>query len=784
MKLPFPFFHNNKEAESEYYLALLLTDEKAAAVILHESAGKLKLLSKHEEFFSSSLEAVEHEELIRLVDKTISRAEEILPPNIETHKTVFGVKDSWVEKDTKKIKKDYLSKLKKVCDSLDLSPIGFMVITEAISHLVQEEEGAPLSAILGEIGNKTVTLSLLRGGKIVEQIDGPLVDSAPATVDTLLKHFTTAVLPARLILYDAKEAEKLSQQFIGHQWSKSLPFLHVPQVMALPSGFDAKAVTFGAASQMGFEVLGLDSLPKASSHPIASDEPPSEEKEAKEAEEEKKESDEEESAKENDEKESQEETETPSIIAGDNFGFVTDQDITEAGPPPKRHHGPHLVEQEKTADIETPLTERESLRVNLNQEEKEATDDERPTKASMPNLFGFLAGLRLPRLPFMTGASGKKKLLIPLGIVIGIIIVLSILTSYYFNSVNAKIVLSVTPKMVDQEANVTFSAATENDFSKNVIAAKSIETTVDGSLAIDTTGKKDVGNKAKGTVTLYNNDSKSVKLDNGAQIKASNGVIFLLDKDVTIASASGDIFSGTKPGTADVAVTAKDIGTEGNLPSGTKFTIGNNSSLAAKNDSAFSGGSKKQVQVVSKNDVAKLRAELPKNLEARAKDAIAQKLSSDETLLPFMGVKGLSREKFDNDVDKEAKQVKLTATVTFQSLAYNNEDVNNYAKFLLKDKYSQDISEKSIKNTVADPEENKDGQVDADLILEAGLLPDIDTGDVVNRVENMSLKEALAFLSDLPQIAEAKVNFEPAIPLLPNFMPRLPNQVSVEVKTE
>src|SRR5947207_14171769 len=113
-----------------------------------------------------------------------------------------------------------------------------MVVTEAISHLLQEEEGAPLSAILAEVGNKTVTLTLLRGGKAVERIDGPIATSAPATVDTLLKHLTTAVLPARIILYDAKEAEKLSQAFIGHQWSKSLSFLHVPQISVLPSGFD------------------------------------------------------------------------------------------------------------------------------------------------------------------------------------------------------------------------------------------------------------------------------------------------------------------------------------------------------------------------------------------------------------------------------------------------------------------------------------------------------------------------------------------------------------------
>src|SRR4051812_31583914 len=106
MKLPFPFFQKTQDERSEYYLALLLTDEKASAVILKESDGQLKVLGNHEEFFHSSLEEAPLEELISLVDKTISKAETVLPPNIQTNKTVFGVKDTWVEADTKKITKD------------------------------------------------------------------------------------------------------------------------------------------------------------------------------------------------------------------------------------------------------------------------------------------------------------------------------------------------------------------------------------------------------------------------------------------------------------------------------------------------------------------------------------------------------------------------------------------------------------------------------------------------------------------------------------------------------
>src|SRR5882724_7754972 len=364
MKLPIPFFNKNKQNESAYYLALLLTDEKASAVILQETFGKLEIIGKHEEFFPASIETLRQEELITLVDKTISRAEEVLPPDLETHKTVFGVKEDWVETETKKIKKDYLAKLKKVCDNLDLTPIGFMVVTEAISNLLQEEEGAPLSAILAEVGKETASLALYRGGKVVERIHGPLTESAPKTVDTLLKHFTTAVLPARIILFDAKEAEKLSQQFIGHQWSKSLPFLHVPQITVLPAGFDAKAVTFGAATQMGFELSGMNN--KTALEPLP-DTPLSltEENDTKEPEEEK-------MLEEKDEGLHEEAPESheasPSLISSDNFGFVMGEDIASLLP--------QKNEQKHPDDAEP-------FHSNLHHATKEQEDieDERQTKS-------------------------------------------------------------------------------------------------------------------------------------------------------------------------------------------------------------------------------------------------------------------------------------------------------------------------------------------------------------------------------------------------------------------
>ena len=129
------------------------------------------------------------------------------------------------------------------------------------------------------------------------------------------------------------------------------------------------------------------------------------------------------------------------------------------------------------------------------------------------------------------------------------------------------------------------------------------------------------------------------------------------------------------------------------------------------------------------------------------------------------------------------KKITLTANVKFEALAYENEAINTFTKSLLKEKYSQDISDKSIKYAINDPEENEDS-IEAKLGIEAGLLPDIDTTDVINKVEKMSLRDAKSFLSGLAQVSDSKVTFSPNIPLLPNLFPSLPNHISIEVTPE
>lgn len=779
MKLPIPFWSSKKE-ESDYYLSLILTDEKVGAVILKVEEGALKKINSNEVFFSDSLEELSLDELISAIDKAISRAEEMLPPDIQTHQTVFGVKDTWVDNETKKIKKEYLEKLKRVCNALDLSPIGFMVTAEAIMHLMQDEEGAPVSAAFAEIGKKYITLSLLRGGKVIETVSSPHLDSLPATVDKLLGHFTVPVLPARIIIFQSKPDERTSHAFMSHPWSKHLPFLHVPQVTVLPESFDMRSVMFGAAAQMGFKVIEG----KHEELPVVS--PKMVKEELLEAQQE--------GQMESDNLQAVEEEpidfgKTAAVVEGDaaaasDFGFVVDQDIADRKP---------MEAHEDMHDFPSTHQRFDEMQEDSREEQELASSrQKRKGSGKLPFIENF-ASLKLPKnfkVPavseLLTAFKEKKtpiKYIIP---IVAIIIFIILLSLFYFYKMQANVILTMKPNMVSQDESVTFSTAETSDFTHNLIAAKSISTSINSQVSTPATGKKDVGDKAKGTVTIFNNSDNSVALDSGTTMTASNGQVFTLDSDVKVASASGDIFSGTKPGTTNANVTAKNIGTDGNVPSDTTFTIGSDNTIAAKNDNAFSGGTKKTVTVVSANDISKLRSDLPKSVQESAKQKLADQASDGETVLPLISNPVLENQKFDHHVDDQASQVTLTASVVYMGFAYTNSDLDDYAKFIMKQKYPQDpnIANKSVKETISDAKQRTTNAASATISIQAGLLPNIDKQDVITNIQNKSLGEAQNSLMSLPQVEKATITFSPPIPLLPLLFPKLPHHIAVTITSQ
>src|SRR5258708_8873183 len=701
----------SKKENIQCLLAVLLRDEKGSVVLFEETAGKIQLIGSQEGQFASSIEHAQYEELLEVLDKAISNMEIAYPDAAVVQKTVFGVKENWITET--KIKKDYLIKLKKLSEELELQPIGFLVFSEAIAHLLQKEEGAPVSALLVETGEKTTTVSLIRGGKIAETHTTVNENSLTTTVDTVLKSFTSVeILPSRIILFDAENNEKVSQSFLKHSWSKSLPFLHVPQVTILPAGFDIRAVVHGTGAQLGYEVLEKQkSLVLTQKIPaVAIPEP--------------------------------EETATPSPLSDETFGFAKDQDIAET-PLVSTKEGKAILgkdnigitqEEKNVAGAEIPEEVKEEETGEAEHTENLGSQGVMITagfkdllrKLFHPSLSKKKVSPKMPRQPNTPNSFKKLLFLFPVIVMVTIGVIL-----YYIFTLKPTFTIIVSAKHLDQQQDVTFAIKNASDFGNNTIAGTGASFSEDGTASTPATGQKETGDPAKGSITVYNKQTVPVTLSKGTIIISSNNLKFTLDQSVTVASASGanDPTAPTTPGTTHGNVTASTFGIDYNLPSNTKLTVSDNSSIAAKNDIAFSGGTKKELTVVAQADIDKLIAQETKDLGDKAKNDMQKNTSQDKVILPVFTKSDMTKKTLDHKAGDEAKTVTLQAIITYQSVAYDKNDLKNYVQQLLKSKLPGDttLADNGITYDITNAQQKDDNTITATLAIKAKSFPKIDT---------------------------------------------------------
>ncbi|MDP3940976.1 MAG: baseplate J/gp47 family protein, partial [bacterium] len=453
------------------------------------------------------------------------------------------------------------------------------------------------------------------------------------------------------------------------------------------------------------------------------------------------------------------------------------------------------VSEKTTEDISSHQTHAFTINspykenANVQLPPKEETFDMHTTPRDTTDETGASFFSRLPKIPqsllgllHVPRVPQNRFFLVLIPVVL--LLLFGLLAAYIF-LLHANVTVVVSPKGVDQNADVVFSTENDSDFDSNTIHAKTTSISLSGNTSTQATGKKETGTKAKGTVTLFNSSDNKKQIQQGTVITSTNSLDFTLDKDVTIASATGDIFSGIKSGTSEVGVTAKQIGSEYNLPSNIKFSVGGNSSLAAKNEQAFSGGSKKNITVVAQADIDKLTSALPKSLIAKARDTLSEKITADETLLTVIPDFKPSKKDFSDNVAEEAKTVSLKSSVTFAAISYDNNDLLEFTKAFIKDKFDPNltVADKDIQNTIKNVDQKDSSSVKASLSMKASLLPKIDTVSLSETLAGASFAKTRETLMRYPQVEDVQITLFPPLPLLPEILPRQKGNITIEITT-
>lgn len=201
-------------------------------------------------------------EIVSASDAALSSAIQLLPEGLsEPSKTVFGVPPSWVDKG--QIKEEHLNKIKKICTELSLEPSGFVVLSEAIVHLIKVEEGSAVNAIVAGFGKDFLELSVFKLGNLAGTTQVARSVSFFDDVAEGLSRFSLAEgLPSRIVIYDGKEGEleEVKEALTAGSWENmdKVKFFHTPKIEILTPEKKVTAVALAGAT----EIAGIMELSK------------------------------------------------------------------------------------------------------------------------------------------------------------------------------------------------------------------------------------------------------------------------------------------------------------------------------------------------------------------------------------------------------------------------------------------------------------------------------------------------------------------------------------------
>ena len=384
------------------------------------------------------------------------------------------------------------------------------------------------------------------------------------------------------------------------------------------------------------------------------------------------------------------------------------------------------------------------------------------------------SGVKVPNFD-----SFRKKLLL---IGAGGLVLIGFLVWAIFFAPRANVVIAARTTDTPVNARVTLDPAATTTLQEGLLKSTTKQTKKDQTVEFAATGKKDVGNKATGSMKLTRTSPSAtpVTVPAGTEFTAS-GLTFVSTQAATLTSQLTP--SGFDPGSATVAVQATDIGDNYNLSA-----RGYTSSVSGVNANGtdMAGGSKKTVTVVSADDVQKATEQLAEQKTDDIKRDLAKQFDGAFVVVDQSFKIDQANPLSAPAVDQESTdgKARLTSSVTYSLSAVAKSELkvylDDYFKAQLKDKddqrvYDNGSGEAKLSNiSVVDG-----GKFGANLVANARIGPKISDDEVKELAAGKRYGDIQASLEAIQGVESVDVEYSPFwVTSTPNDVKR----ISVEFK--
>ncbi|MFA6080870.1 MAG: hypothetical protein WC741_00500 [Patescibacteria group bacterium] len=297
---------------------------------------------------------------------------------------------------------------------------------------------------------------------------------------------------------------------------------------------------------------------------------------------------------------------------------------------------------------------------------------------------------------------------------------------------------------------------------------------------INTTGKQDIGDKARGQVTISNFDDKEKVFPKGSVLQAAK-LNFILDAEIKVASSSLTADGSAKlPGKNTGAVTAAQIGPESNLPKSQRFAFDglSSSTYFAVNETAFTGGSKKQIQTVSKKDQDDLKTVI---MNKAKKEIPSIKVLPNEAVASSISEVTLSKIVFSKEVGEEGSKLTLQTTVDTTQYLYDKDSFLNKVMVLFKPEVKENYSiEKGNVSYKVNKIVKEEDLLTIDAEVKAKAVIKVSTDGIKKSILGKNQSKVKQILKDQYKIDGYNLDITEPLPVLKNFLPLFLKNIILE----
>jgi hypothetical protein len=357
---------------------------------------------------------------------------------------------------------------------------------------------------------------------------------------------------------------------------------------------------------------------------------------------------------------------------------------------------------------------------------------------------------------------GKSKL----KIILAIVATLLALVGVWLFVTRAQVKLTIPAEAYEAQAQVTVDATLiGNDLANQKIMGTLVEAEKDVTQSVKATGKKQVGEKATGTLSFYySNDQVSKVLAAGSTV-TSDGKKFTLNSAITVPGAS-IVNNAIVPGKADGVVTAQEPGAEFNMSEATNYTT-SNSMITAKG--ATTGGTTKEVKIVTAADINDSKDKIIADTSPELRDAIKASAKGGYVIEGAInyGLVDFSASKNAND---EAENFDVKAKIKVQVIAFSESDLRLAVAEQAKKNVPADksilIDEKDVITPalVAIDLPKKEMKLKATLASHIGRA--VDVSSLPSKIKGKSVKKARDIVIEQTAGKDTEISIRPNIGLL------------------